>query len=181
MSQSDWPRALDIILASEGGYVNDPADPGGATNHGITQRTLDRYRRAHDDVDFPADVKDLASDHAAAIYSDDYWMPSGAPELPWPISLVVFDTAVNQGLDDAKLLLIVLQKMVGVRPDGILGPITKQAVERANRDHLFNELCWWRVARYASIARRNEGVNPARAKFLRFWITRILNLRREAL
>src|SRR6266576_5386633 len=84
-------RVLSFTIPWEGGYVNDPDDPGGETNWGIS-------KRYHPDVD----IKNLTPEQAAEIYYNDYYVPSGAVALQEPEATVVFDTAVNLGADKAK-------------------------------------------------------------------------------
>jgi lysozyme family protein len=90
---SDFPAALRWILQREGGYVNDPADPGGETNFGIS-------KRAYPDVD----IKNLTRDQAATLYQRDYWIPAGCDTLDQGPALAVFDTAVNLGVSRALAL-----------------------------------------------------------------------------
>lgn len=93
-----WQRAREFVARWEGGFVNNPADPGGATNMGITLNTLTAWRTARG---LPAatvdDVRNLTRSEADAIYHANYWQASGADKLPWPAALVVFDTAVLHG------------------------------------------------------------------------------------
>ena len=92
--QTDWDRAIAFVLKWEGGYVNDPRDPGGETNMGISKNS------------YPAlDIANLTRDQAVAIYQRDYWQASGADKLPWPLCLMHFDTAVNAGVGRANQLL----------------------------------------------------------------------------
>lgn len=92
---SPFDHALSFVLAREGGYVNHPNDPGGATNLGITQRTYNRWRRNRGQE--IASVRDIKLGEVEAIYRQDYWLASGCDKDPWPLSVVVFDTAVNMG------------------------------------------------------------------------------------
>lgn len=83
---SDFDRALDFTLAWEGGYVNDPDDPGGETNFGIS-------KRAYPDED----IQHLTRERAAALYERDYWRAGGCHLLSWPLNLCHFDACVNHG------------------------------------------------------------------------------------
>jgi len=85
-----WEHALTWILAREGGYVNDPADPGGETNYGISKRAYPNL-----------DIRSLTTELAGTIYRNDYWMKAGCDNLPGDMALVVFDTAVNCGVSRA--------------------------------------------------------------------------------
>lgn len=87
----DFDRVMEFILGWEGGYVNNPADPGGETNWGIT-------KRSYPDLD----IRNLTRDQALEIYRRDYWTPSGADALPWPACLYVMDTAVLHGVGTAR-------------------------------------------------------------------------------
>lgn len=90
---TDFGRALPIVLRFEGGKVDDPHDKGGRTNRGITQRTYDGWRE--DKGLGGQDVFLLGEDELRDIYRTLYWWP--AQKLPWPLCLVVFDTAVLFG------------------------------------------------------------------------------------
>lgn len=82
--------AVRFVLAREGGYSNDPDDPGGETKYGICKRFYPHL-----------DIKNLTRAEAEAIYKTDYWDRVGCPALPWPTDLIVFDTAVNHGVSFA--------------------------------------------------------------------------------
>lgn len=89
-----FAKILSFIHKWEGGYVNHPADPGGATNRGITQKTYDRYR---DSKGLPRqDVKLMATEEDAEIYRMWYWQDDWE-KLGFPLAACMFDTAVNMG------------------------------------------------------------------------------------
>lgn len=88
---SAFDRSVEIVLRFEGGYVNNPADRGGPTKYGIS-------KRAHPNVD----IENLTVEDAKKIYYKDYWIPSGASSMKYPMSLVVFDTAVLMGVHTAR-------------------------------------------------------------------------------
>ncbi len=90
---SDFGAAFNFLLAREGGYVNDLADPGGETKYGIS-------KRAHPDLD----IKNLTVQQAADVYQRDYWTPAGCDQLDQPAALAVFDTAVNVGVQRARAM-----------------------------------------------------------------------------
>lgn len=100
---TDFERSLAITLGFEGGYVNDPDDPGGATNQGVTQRTYDAWRERHSLPVQP--VKDMETYERDTIYRQDYWTPAKCYELRWPLCMIHFDTAVNLGVSRAMQLL----------------------------------------------------------------------------
>ena len=95
-----FDKALPFVLAREGGYVHHPADPGGATNKGITQAVYDSYRFEH--ALEKRSVKNIEDKEVEAIYRKRYWDASGAENYPWPMCLAVFDAAVNHGVSRAK-------------------------------------------------------------------------------
>lgn len=105
-----FDEAVEIILEFEGGYVNDPKDPGGETKFGIS-------KRSHPNVD----IKNLTRGYAKFIYHNDYWNAVKAEGLPDVWRLIVFDCAVNQGVDAA---IKMLQAATGAKVDGIIGPMT---------------------------------------------------------
>jgi lysozyme family protein len=104
----NFDEAFDRLIANEGGYVNDPADPGGETNWGIS-------KRSYPDVD----IANLTRDGAKAIYKRDFWDPLG--EVPDAVKFQVFDFAVNSGIQTA---VRKLQAAIGVTDDGHWGPVS---------------------------------------------------------
>ena len=82
----------------EGSYVNHPADPGGATNYGVTQRTFDAYNAKKGKP--KKDVKHMTLQEAIEVFYDEYWKPEWK-ELGFPLAACVFDTAVNMGMSRA--------------------------------------------------------------------------------
>lgn len=88
---SDFDRAFHLIVGEEGGYVNDPHDPGGETNYGISKRAYPNE-----------DIKNLTLERARQIYERDYWRAADCDLLPWGEAVLVFDCAVNQGIGKAK-------------------------------------------------------------------------------
>ena len=122
------------IVAREGGFVNDPDDPGGATNHGVTIHTL---RRLGLDVTGDArvdesDVRGLTVAQAVEIYIEHYFNRTGLGALPDPLQPSVFDMYVNAGSNAVKVLQRMLTQMgYPCDPDGQIGPQTIQAAQMA--------------------------------------------------
>jgi len=114
---SNFDRAFVELLGNEGGYTNNPNDPGGETNWGITVAVA----RANGYV---GAMKDMDQTVAKAIYSARYWLPA-FDALPYPVAFQIFDAAVNSGVGQAVRWL---QRAVGAADDGKLGPITLDAV-----------------------------------------------------
>lgn len=151
-----FDRAAAFVLADriEGGYVNDPRDPGGMTKFGISKRSYPKL-----------DIANLTRDEATAIYRRDYWDAVDGSALPSKIAVAAFDAAVNQGVSAAVLLL---QRAAGVDADGVIGPVTKAAIAAADEETLLTEFLSWRLKRYAHTANA--------ATFMRGWANRVLAL-----
>jgi len=126
------------ILRREGGFVDDPDDPGGATNHGVTIHTMRRLRLDLDgdgDVDV-ADVRALPIAKAADIFKDEYFRAPRIHRLPIPLWPAVFDMQVNAGNRAVRLLQTLLTQCgydVGA-VDGLIGAKTIAGAEAAIRD-----------------------------------------------
>ncbi len=115
------------IVAREGGYVNDPDDPGGATNHGVTIHTMRRLGldlNGDGRVD-TADVRLLSRAQAVDVYLDHYFRRPRIGELPEPLQASVFDMYVNAGTNGVRILQRLLARMgYDIRADGVIGPQT---------------------------------------------------------
>ncbi len=122
------------IAAREGGFVNDPDDPGGVTNHGVT---LDTLRRLNLDLTGDArvdeaDVLAVTRAKAAQIYVEHYFTRTGIGRLPEVLQASVFDMYVNAGYNAVKVLQRMLTAMgFPCHPDGAIGPRTAQAAQAA--------------------------------------------------
>ena len=163
-----FDQALAITLRFEGGYVNDEADKGGATNQGITQRVYDHYRNG---LNLPTqDVWDIAPGEVATIYKMWYWTPAHADALTPSLAKVHFDSAVNHGVGRAMKFL---QQCVGVTSDGFWGPQTFNAVASADQDALVAPYLALRIAFYHKIV----AADATQAKFLPGWLKRVEQLR----
>lgn len=124
------------IVTREGGYVNDPDDPGGATNFGVTIHTMRRLGLDldHDGSITPADVRRLTRAQAVGIFLEHYYTRPLIAELPEPLQATVFDMYVNAGGNAVKILQRLLVEMGHqVSVDGALGPLSLDAVRRAYR------------------------------------------------
>lgn len=150
-------KCLEFILEEEGGLANHRADPGGLTKYGISQRSYPNIN-----------IRDLTVARAKAIYRHDYWKPIIGDRLPTGLNLIMFDCAVNQGVGTAIKLL---QASLRVKTDGVLGPGTMLAAERAMPE-LLDIFGSERALRYEF--NRNEEV------FGRGWYRRLLRVHRQA-
>jgi lysozyme family protein len=118
----DFDAAFDALLGHEGGYSHHPSDPGGETMWGITRRVATQEGYA-------GEMRMLPRDTAKAIYRKRYWNAIRADELPAALRYALFDAAVNSGVSQAVKWL---QRAVDVQDDGILGPMTLAAAQRAD-------------------------------------------------
>ena len=167
---SDFARALPIVLAAEGGYVNDPDDPGGETNLGITARVWQRWC-----ADKGLAVKpmgELTTADVEPVYRARYWDPAQCDRMPWPLSLIHFDCAVNTGIGPA---IRQLQRALGLTADGILGPLTLARCAPAGPRDCYRYLLE-RVWYYDSL----DVTSPKLTRFLTgAWLARLRPLYRE--
>ncbi len=134
MDHREVRRMAAEIVAREGGYVNDPDDPGGATNYGVTIHTM---RRLGLDLDEDGrvtaeDVRQLTRDQAVEIFLQHYFHKPGIAGLPEALHETVFDMYVNAGGNAVKILQRLLNQMgENLAVDGALGPLTSAAAHRA--------------------------------------------------
>lgn len=105
----NFEDAFKVVVAQEGGYVSDPADPGGETRYGIS-------KRAYPNVD----IKTLTLEQARDIYLNDYWREAGCDQLAPEMALLVFDCAVNQGVGRAKQLVAIAHDPVSFQAERAL-------------------------------------------------------------
>lgn len=153
----DFHRCIDRILAEEGGLSAHPADPGGLTNYGISQRSYPTL-----------DIAALTLADAQALYRCDYWQPLHGDVLPAGLDLLLLDCAINQGVVTAIQLL---QQALRIPDDGLIGPKTLSAAEAA-MPGLLDAFAAERALRYEF--NRNEAV------FGRGWYRRLLRIHRHA-
>ena len=114
--------AFTRLLGTEGGYVDNPADPGGETNWGISKRSYPNV-----------DIKALTIDAARAIYLTDFWNRIKADQLPDGVAFQLFDFAVNSGIETA---VRYLQRAVGVADDGHWGPMSQAAADATSESDM---------------------------------------------
>ena len=141
MTQDRFPRAFALLRVHEGGYVNHPKDPGGATNKGVTQRTYDFYRRRRGQE--PRNVRQITDAEVEAIYRGQYWNAVKADDLPPGVAYCVFDAAVNSGPGQAARWL---QRQIGAGVDGVVGNETITKAREADPVALINGYCDSRLA-----------------------------------
>lgn len=133
---ANFPAALKLVLVHEGGYINHPEDPGGATQKGVTQAVYDAYRTRKGLAKKP--VRNIANAELEAIYKTNYWDKIDADEMPPGVGYCLFDYAVNSGAGRAAKDL---QRALGVKVDGIVGANTLAMLNAADDAKLINDVC----------------------------------------
>lgn len=136
MAASNFPKALALVLKSEGLFVNDKHDPGGATMKGVTQRVYDAYRLNHRIN--KQGVQFIAPAEVAEIYKLQYWDTVKGDDLPAGVDYATFDAAVNSGIVRAAKWL---QQAVPTTVDGHVGLATVAAVKAGNPTAIVLRLC----------------------------------------
>ncbi len=151
---NDFLPYLRRILEYEGGFVDDPHDPGGRTKYGISEK-------AYPNVN----IDELTLNDAADIYWRDYWLAAKCQDLPPLLRYLHFDTAVNMGVRRAVKFL---QQAVRVEDDGIFGPVTMKAVETTPSNLIFQRYCALRLKRYTYLV--------TFPRFGRGWVRRVADI-----
>lgn len=132
---------LPRILKQEGGWSNDPIDPGGPTNKGIILRVYAAYLGRQPTLDVVPLLKNIPDDHLRDIYRRNYWQLVRGDELPPGVDLAVFDYGVNSGpATSIRKLQQCLAAMTGrpVKVDGHLGPVTMEAIRCVDHRELIS-------------------------------------------
>lgn len=111
----DFNNAFDRLISNEGGYVNNPDDPGGETKFGISKRSYPHI-----------DIKNLTREQARGIYLTDFWLRGKMEQYDFALAFQVFDIAVNSGIETA---IRMMQRAAGVAEDGHVGPITTAKIK----------------------------------------------------
>ena len=146
----NFDTCLAFTLKAEGGYSDNPADPGGSTNMGITLAT---YRQWSDDPNLGTlQVQDMSERTARAIYRSLYWNPLRADALPAGLDLSVFDMGVNAGIWASARLLQRALGFTGEEVDGCVGPETLGAAAKCDARALVNDLAERQTAYYETLS-----------------------------
>ena len=154
----DFDTAFIRLVGEEGGYVNDPQDPGGETNFGISKRA------------YPTeDIKNMTLERAKFLYKRDYWTRVRAEELPAEIRFDLFDVAVNGGVGRAVQLL---QGAVDETQDSVLGPKTLAAAVAMEPNRLKARYNGWRLDYLNKL--------PTWPRFGRGWTQRVADILKGA-
>lgn len=169
MYSNNFEKAFEEIIGIEGGYVNDPVDPGGETKFGISKRAYPHL-----------DIKNLTLEEAKDIYYRDYWNPQYLRLdniSEYKIALEIFDTSVNMGRSTAaeffqKSLNAMNRNEVNfpdIKEDGWIGYVTLSAYDRVDKFTLLKVLNGYQFMRYVHIIERN----PSQERFFNGWMKRV--------
>lgn len=163
---SNWQKSFEMMLKSEGGYVNNPADPGGMTNLGVTKATWENWvGRASDE----AEMRGLTPEKVAPLYKNKFWDMCRCDDLPSGVDYLVFDFAVNAGPGRSAKIL---QTAVGATPDGGIGPMTLAAVAKYDANELVEKFSQAKEDFYRSL--------PTFGTFGKGWLNRVADVKLKA-
>jgi lysozyme family protein len=139
MATDNFEKCLDFVLKFEGGFVNNPKDPGGPTTLGVTQSTLSSFLGRAAKI---AELKALTPKKVAPIYRQKFWDPIMCEDLPAGVDLAVFDYGVHAGPSRS---IKALQLVLKVPADGQIGPRTLAAAKKLNAKKTIHLLCDERI------------------------------------
>lgn len=151
----NFDQSFEKLIGNEGGYSNNPADPGGETMWGVTKRVAQANG-------YQGDMHDFTQDQAKAIYRREYWDACACESVPEAARFHVFDAAVNSGCVQAVKWL---QRALSVGDDGKLGSVTLTALQSADGDKLASRYNGYRLDFMTSL--------PTWATFGKGWSRRI--------
>ena len=166
MAINNWPQCFALVLKNEGGYVDNPADPGGATNLGCTKAVWEQYIGRSVTKD---DIKVLTPNDVMPLYKAKYWDTIKGDDLPEGVDYAVFDFAINSGPSRAAKAL---QSVLSVTVDGQIGSATLRALETANPREVATAVCEARLAFLQSL--------PTYGTFGKGWSNRVSEVEKIA-
>jgi lysozyme family protein len=156
MEKNNFKECLELVLKSEGGWVNHKDDPGGETNLGVTKRVWEEY------VGHPVEsLKNLTKEDVAPLYEQKYWRPCYGEVLPWGINYLVFSMGINAGPGRSIKLF---QSSLGCVPDGVIGPKTRELISASNSSTL--------IAKFSEV-RREYYRSLNKPMFIKGWLNRV--------
>lgn len=161
-----FSKCLEIVLGHEGGFANNPNDPGGPTNKGITLKT---FRQFFGPINTVADLEHISENEVRQIYMEGYWKKVWGDDLPNGIDLVAFDAAVHSGPSRS---IQFIQRAVFTKEDGLMGPMTLAAIRSRDTLRVISDALAIRLQFIKRL--RNSDQFPG-------WQVRIVNVCNEAL
>jgi lysozyme family protein len=163
----NFDKCLALVLKSEGGFVNNPADPGGMTNLGVTKAVWEEWT-GHT-VDEKA-MRALTPADVAPMYKAKYWMACYAPQLKTGVDYCLFDASVNMGAGRAVKLL---QEAMQCVPDGMIGPRTMQLLDQKKAEDIVEAFSQRKISFYESL--------KTFPTFGKGWLKRVEDVKQNAL
>jgi len=161
----NFQPSLDLVLKSEGGFVQDPEDSGGATNLGVTIKAWSEYLGRAVNV---KEMKELTPLMVKPFYKEKYWNPAGCDAFAKGVDYAVFDFAVNAGV---RRCIKTLQKAVGAEPDGVLGSITQALIRQHDPSDLLDKFSKAKIEFYQSLNK---------PRFEKGWLNRVEEVKKNA-
>jgi lysozyme family protein len=165
---SNFDSAIQYTLLNEGGFTDDAADSGGATNFGITHSDLARFRGKPVTTE---DVRNMTREEASLVYRQFFWNPMGLDQIDdLAIATALFDVGVNQGLRES---IFMAQVALGIKPaDSVLGANTATGINACEPKRFLRLFAPKVQLRYVGIVLNN----PAKLTFLPGWTNRAMRL-----
>jgi lysozyme family protein len=174
---ADFTKAFQLMIAHEGGYVNDPDDPGGETYKGVARKifskwngwtTVDMLKRQPgfpSNLDKDAELQESVSD----FYRVTFWdQMKGDQITDQAVATSIFDFGVNAGMGTSASLA---QMVVGAKTDGVIGPKSVTSLNAFNNEHFLAAFTVAKIARYVNIVKKR----PTSQKYFYGWVLRSLS------
>jgi len=155
-----------MVLKHEGGYVNNPKDPGGMTNLGVTKKVWEEYVGHSVDENI---MRGLTPDMVQPLYKKNYWDRIKGDQLPDGVDYAAYDLAVNSGVGRAAKYL---QQIAGVPADGIIGPKSLEAIKACPAEEVVDALCDMRLEFLKRL--------PTWTTFGKGWERRVVEVKQKA-
>lgn len=171
MTNQGFITAVELILKHEGGFVNHPADKGGPTNWGITQKVYEAFKGRPVTLN---EMMNMSRNDAISIYKKQYWDKIGGDSLKYySVALTLFDQAVNRGTG---AVIKQAQAVLGLTQDGGMGPKTIAALNALPDTDFIPKFIMLAEQSYKNIVAKN----PTQVVFLNGWMKRIESLKKQA-
>jgi len=162
----NWEMAFQMVLKHEGGYVNNPKDPGGMTNLGVTKKVWEEYVGHSVDENI---MRGLTPDMVQPLYKKNYWDRIKGDQLPDGVDYAAYDLAVNSGVGRAAKYL---QQIAGVPADGMIGPKSIEAIKACPAEEVVDALCDMRLEFLKRL--------PTWTTFGKGWERRVVEVKQKA-
>jgi lysozyme family protein len=164
---NNFEKSLELVLRSEGGYVNNPKDPGGETMRGVTKAAWSTWLKR---TIMPGEMAKLTVADITPFYKALYWDKAYCNQLPAGVDYMAFDAAVNMGVGQSIRLL---QRSLGCVADGVIGPNTMKAINEADTKTLIDKFSAQKEMFYRSLGTFSV--------FGKGWLRRVEEVKQAAL